>query len=318
MSRISNRVILVAGGAGFIGSHVVERLLTEGPEKIVVVDNLYLGRTENLPKSNLVRLYSRDLCQRDELEKILRDESVDVVYNLAVHPVVRSLEFPESTYWNNVHSVLNLCELQRRDFYRTLIHFSSSEAYGTALTVPMKEDHPLNPMHPYGASKAAGDSLVRSYRNAYGTDSAIVRPFNTYGPRQNREGGYVAVIPMTICRILKGEKPILHGDGSQSRDLTYVSEIVEGALRAYDSNSTRGKVVNLCSGKEVRIRDLLDEICNLMGWKGGIQSAPHRQADVAKHCGDNSLAYSLLEWKPTVALADGLRKTINYYRECST
>ena len=311
----SNKVVLVAGGAGFIGSHLVDKLLLEAPEKIVVVDNLYLGQTENLPKSTLVRLYKRDLCQKDELAKIIKEENVNLVYNLAVHPVVRSLEFPESTYWNNVQSVLNLCEFQRQDLYHTLIHFSSSEAYGTALTVPMREDHPLNPMHPYGASKAAGDQLILAYRNAYGMDSAIVRPFNTYGPKQNREGGYVAVIPMTICRILEGQKPILHGDGRQTRDLTYVTDIVEGALRVHTCRSTRGKVINLCSGNEVAIRDLIEKICDLMNWKGGIDTAPRRQGDVTKHCGDNNLARTLIKWKPTVTLMKGLQKTIEYYRQ---
>jgi UDP-glucose 4-epimerase len=293
---------------------MVERLLTEDPERIVVIDNLYLGQIENLPECRVVRMYRRDLCQKDELAKIFREESIEIVYNLAVHPVVRSLELPESTYWNNVQSVLNLCELQRQDLYETLVHFSSSEAYGTALKVPMQEDHPLNPMHPYGASKAAGDQLILAYRNAYATDSTIVRPFNTYGPRQNIQGGYVAVIPMTICRTLQGQKPIVHGDGRQTRDLTYVTDIVDGALRAYKVSSTRGKVLNLCSGREVAIRDLMNEICDLMGWREGIDSAPRRQGDVTKHCGDSSLARALLEWRPTVSLRDGLQKTIEYYR----
>ena len=200
---LKNKSVLVTGGAGFIGSHLVDRLVKEEPEKVIIVDNFFLGKQQNIEqvlKNETVKLYYQDAAHYEKMLNIFEVEGVDVVFNLAVVPLLTSHELPKITCEDNINITLTVLELLRKDYYDTLIHCSSSEACGSAVTVIMDENHPLNPTTPYAASKAACDLLVRSYENTFGIDMSIVRPFNNYGPRQN-EGSYAGVIPITIKRV---------------------------------------------------------------------------------------------------------------------
>lgn len=321
--NLNNKSILVAGGAGFIGSHLVDRLIDEKPENLVVVDNFYLGedkiRNLSSAKSRFpsLKVYREDAAKMRLMKKNLKNESIEVVFNLAAICLPASLIKPKWTYDTNVAIVSNLCELLRKDYFKTLIHFSSSEAYGDAEQVPMDESHPLKPTTPYGASKIASDHLILSYYNTFDIDVSIVRPFNTYGPRQN-EGTYAGVIPLTIRRILRGESPVIYGDGLQTRDYTYVTDVADAAVKVYQAKSTRGKVLNIASAKEISIKDLNSKIAKLMNCKKPIIYDKPRPGDVRRFIGSNSLAKKIINYKPKVDFEEGLRHAINWYRNLFT
>ena len=321
--NLNNKSILVAGGAGFIGSHLVDRLIDEKPENLVVVDNFYLGedkiRNLSSAKSRFpsLKVYREDAAKMRLMKKNLKNESIEVVFNLAAICLPASLIKPKWTYDTNVAIVSNLCELLRKDYFKTLIHFSSSEAYGDAEQVPMDESHPLKPTTPYGASKIASDHLILSYYNTFDIDVSIVRPFNTYGPRQN-EGTYAGVIPLTIRRILRGESPVIYGDGLQTRDYTYVTDVADAAVKVYQAKSTRGKVLNIASAKEISIKDLISKIAKLMNCKKPIIYDKPRPGDVRRFIGSNSIAKKIINYKPKVDFEEGLRRTINWYRNLFT
>jgi len=208
--------LLVVGGAGFVGSHVVDALVKHGAEKIVVVDNMFLGNMENLSgaiqKGNVV-VYKEDARYLTALENIIEREKPEAVFNLAVKCLPYGFIDPEGAFMTGVEIAHNLANLLRKKKFERLLHFSSSEAYGTAMKerVPMDENHPLDPNSPYGAGKAAADLLLLSYYKLFGLEISIIRPFNFYGERQNMEA-YAAVVPVTIWRIINGERPILEGD----------------------------------------------------------------------------------------------------------
>ncbi len=213
---------MVVGGAGFVGSHLVDALLEHGAEKVVVVDNMHLGTIENLrnaAKTNKVVIYREDARYLTALENIIDREKPEAIFNLAVKCLPYGFVDPEGSFMTGVEIAQNLANLLRKKKYRRMLHFSSSEAYGSAKIVPMSETHPLDPTTPYGAGKAAADLLLQSYHKLFNIEIGIIRPFNLYGPRQNMDA-YAAVIPVTINRILHSKKPIIEGDGLQTRDFT--------------------------------------------------------------------------------------------------
>ncbi len=314
---LKNRTIMVTGGAGFIGSHVVDRLMLEEPESIVVVDNFFLGKQRNLKNARekypKLKIEYRDASDIDAMRGILEMESIDVVFNLAVVPLLASHVEPRITWDTNVNTTLVLCELLRENHYSTLIHFSSSEAYGTAEKIPMDEEHPLNPTTPYAASKAAGDHIVTSYHKTFGIDASIIRPFNNYGPRQN-EGSYAGVIPITIKRILSGLPPIIYGDGEQTRDYIYVSNTADAAIDIYKHRNTRGKILNIATGQEITIKKCIIEIAKLLEYDKPFIYEPERLADVRRHRADISLAEKLIGFKPKISFEEGIKETVEWYK----
>jgi UDP-glucose 4-epimerase len=316
---LNSKSILVIGGAGFIGSHLVDRLIDERPEKLVVVDNFYFGKDKmrNLSSAKTrlpsLKVYNQDAAKMRSMRQILKNENIDVVFNLAVICLPVSLTRPKWTYDTNSAISSTLCELLRRDCYKTLVHFSSSEAYGDAEQIPMDENHSLRPTTPYGASKIASDHLVLSYIRTFDVDASIIRPFNAYGPRQN-EGSYAGVIPLTIGRILEGESPMIHGDGLQTRDYTYVTDTADAAVKIYYAKSTRGKILNIASGKEMSVKNLISKIAELMNCSKPIIYAAPRPGDVRRFIGSNALAKKLINYEPKVDFNGGLRLTIDWYR----
>jgi len=310
--KLKNKSVLVTGGAGFIGSHLVDRILNENPSNVVVVDNLYLGNKKNLatamPK---IKFYEESAESEEIMGQIMADEGVEVVFNLAVTPLPASLKYPKFAFNENVNITMSMCELLRRDFYRTLIHFSSSEVYGTAEYAPMDEKHPLNGITPYAASKSASDHLVWSYYRTFGSDIAIIRPFNTYGPRQNTED-YAGVIPITMKRIIRGQTLIIEGGGQQTRDFSYVEDVAAAAVKIYESENTRGKVINIASGREVSI----ETIIRLLNTDGlSVRYLPKRAGDVDRHLADIGLAKTLIDYSPTISHEHGLAETISWYKK---
>jgi len=309
--------MMVTGGVGFIGSHLVDRLIQEHPNKIVVIDNLFLGKLENLEQAranfdNLV-VHIRDASIFSVLEEIIIKEEINTVFDLATIPLPTSYVQPRWTYENNIRIVLNFCELLRKDKFDFYVHCSSSEAYGTAQFVPMTEDHPLNPTTTYGASKASQDLLIQAFDRMYDLNFFIFRPFNNFGERQNDQA-YAGVIPATIKRILRGEKPVQYGDGKQTRDFIYVKDTVDGVVRVSKNPKCRKQILHVCRGKEVEIGKLIRIICDKMGYHGEIQVSPNpRPTDVRRHFASNEKIKSMIEFNPT-DLETAIGRVVDWYR----
>jgi UDP-glucose 4-epimerase len=250
--------------------------------------------------------------------KIFDKENIDIVFNAAVIPLPMSLIKPKETIDKNILITSTICELQLKNKFKTLIHISSSEAYGTAIYTikSMNEEHPTYPTTPYAASKLACDHIALSYAKTFNLDVSIARPFNMYGPRQN-DASYAGVIPITITRILNGESPIIFGDGLQTRDYSYVEDVASVIPKFYEERSTRNKVINLATGYEISIKYLIEKIAELMGYKGEIKYLSPRLGDVRRHVGDITLAQSLLGYIPKTDLQKGLQATIDWYRNSS-
>ena len=307
----------MTGGAGFIGSHLCDRIVLQGPSELVVIDNLFLGKESNLEQARATcsnfTFYRKSLADKECLKAIVAKHQPDVVFNLAVIPLPKSLEDPEWVSDENWRMTLNLCEFWRKGMFNTLVHCSSSEVYGDAVEVPMSESHPLAPRTPYAASKAATDHLVLSYVTTFGLNAVIVRPFNNYGPRQNK-GGYAGLIPIVIDRTSKEEVIEIHGDGEQTRDFIYVEDTAEAIVHVYQSSGTRGKVFNLCSGKETSVNTIVGKLLEITNSKVPVRHTELRPGDVHRHCGDAGLARETFEFSPRHDLDQGLIKTVDWYR----
>jgi UDP-glucose 4-epimerase len=310
--------VVVVGGAGFIGSHLVDRIVDEQPARLTVVDNLFLGREENLAEARRrhpdLRFVAQDATDLEAMDAILRAAAAEVVFNLAVVPLPASLERPRWSVEQNVALAMVPCELQRLGRFRTLIHFSSSEAYGSAAYVPMDEAHPAVPSTPYAASKLAGDQVVLSYWHTFGLDAAIIRPFNNFGPRQNA-GSYAGIIPIVVERAERGEPIQVHGDGEQTRDFVFVRDTADAAIRVHASPATRGRVVNVASGREVSVNELVRLLLELLGSDVGVEHVAPRPGDVRRHLASIDLARELIGYLPRTSLRDGLAETVAWYAE---
>ena len=312
---LAGKSVMVTGGAGFIGSHLVDALTEEGVPNLVAVDNLFLGKETNLShareKYPALKFYNVNAGDREKMSAIIKDEDIDVVFNLAIIPLLTSLEKPLWTWQENIGMTETICELAKEGLFDTLIHFSSSEAYGSAVDTPMSEKHPLNPTTPYAASKAAADLLVASYVSTFGIDAATIRPFNNYGPRQN-EGSYAGIIPIVIGKIYSGEPPVIYGDGEQTRDYIYVTDVARGAIMAYKNPRSRGRVINMASGREISINRLVGTIAKVMDYDGEIIHGEPRQGDVRQHWADISMALNILGFEATVDFEEGMKRTVEW------
>lgn len=314
--NIKNSTILVTGGAGFIGSNLVERLIQEGAKEAVIIDNLFCGREENL--SNVINnqnvyFYKDDAEIFASLEYIFEKHKIDIVINCATKALNYSFYNPSNAFNVNTNIAINLLEFLRHKKYETLCHFSTSEVYGSAVYEPMDENHPKNPMTAYAAGKAAADIAVETYVRMFDIDAFIFRPFNNYGPKQNYFGYLSGVIPATAYRIFNGQKPVIYGDGSQSRDFIFVDDTNDALIKIFPLIKT-GDTVNVSTDNQTKILDVVKKVCELMDYKGGIEYLPERPADVLCHNADNSKIKSLIDYKLT-SFDDGMKKTIDWYKK---
>jgi UDP-glucose 4-epimerase len=311
--KLVGKRILVTGGAGFIGSHLVDRLVTGN--QVTVVDNLSSGKMENIQPHldrGTIRFFQSDITDLDQMRRLLRDRQV--VFHLAVQGLRLSLLDPYIVHEVNTTGTLNVCQAALEAGVERLVYISSSEVYGTAKTLPMDEEHPLLPTTPYGASKLAGEAYARSYYLSFGLPVVIVRPFNTYGPREHLEGVYGEVIPRFVLRVMNALPPIIFGDGCQTRDFTEVSDIVHGMLMAAECDSMVGETVNIAAGAEVSVNEVARIVIRLVGAKNRLSSvhiAP-RPGDVRRHCANIAKAQQTLGFQPEIEIEAGIRRYIDW------
>lgn len=312
---INNSSILVTGGAGFIGSHLVDRLIAEGARQVVIIDNLFCGSESNLDHAlaNGAILYKDDAEISTSLEYIFEQHNIDIVFNCATKALNYSFLNPANSFETNTKVVINLLELQRKGVYETLCHFSTSEVYGSAEYEPMDEDHPRNPTTLYAAGKAAADLAVETYVRMYGIDAFIVRPFNNYGPRQNFKGLLAGVIPITAYRILNNIPLEIHGTGHQSRDFIYVEDTVDAIIKVFPELNS-GDSVNISTHNQYTIEDVINKVAHLMDFQGEILRKPARPSDVLCHNASSAKLEGLINYKLT-PFDEGLAKTLNWYKQ---
>jgi len=312
---VAGQNILVTGGAGFIGSHLVDYLLKQGAEHIVVIDNLFVGSEENLNSSlatGKVTFYRDDAEFISSLEYIFSRHPISIVFNCATKALNYSFLNPANAFNTNTNVVLNLLELQRRGAFKTLCHFSTSEVYGSAIYEPMDEQHPRNPTTTYAAGKAAADMALESYVKMFDLDAFIVRPFNNYGPRQNYKGMLAGIIPITIWRIMNNIPPEMHGDGLQSRDFIYVYDTVEAVVKLF-TEMKAGDSINIATDNQITVATLLSDICKLMAYNGKVVNKLGRKSDVLCHIASNEKVHGMIEYTLT-PFERGLRETVNWYQ----
>jgi UDP-glucose 4-epimerase len=315
---LRNRAVLVTGGAGFIGSHLVDRLIAEGPRKLVVVDNYFLGSDSNLADARLaypdLEVLRLDTSNLAAIQDIVTDNQIETVFDLAVVPLPTSLTYPHWTMVTNIGITATFCEIARRGLVERLVHMSSSEVYGSGRYVPMDEGHPDDAITPYAAAKAAEDHIIRSYVQTFGIDATVVRPFNNYGPRQN-PGSYAGIIPIIIQRVANGVPIEIHGDGEQSRDFTFVRDTADLTVAIHETPEARGKEINVATGVGTSINTLVARTLEIMGVPDHpVVHTPDRPGDVRRHEADASLLVSLIGRQPSVLSDEALSETIDWYR----
>lgn len=308
--------ILITGGAGFIGSHLCEKYTKEG-HTVICMDNFLSGDLVNvrhLLDYRNFKLVKGDIRDYALLESVTRD--VNVIFHLAaqIH-VDRSYIEPKLTYDINVMGTQNVLEVARFYDIEKVIHASTSEVYGSALYAPIDEMHPLNAPHPYGASKIAADRMMHAYMHTYGMNIALLRFFNVYGPRQ-RDVGYGGVISIFTRRVLSDMPPIIFGDGNQTRDYTYVEDVVKGYDLALNHKGRIDEPLNLGTGTEITINDIAERIIRLCGKQKRMKMVhvDPRIGEVKRLIANSARAKEVLGWEPNYDFDKGLEKFVTWYK----
>ena len=306
--------VLVTGGGGFIGSHLVDRLHAEGHE-VRVLDNFATGRRENLlDLLGSVELVEGDVQSYERVNAAVR--GMDVVFHQAALPSVpRSVQDPLTSNATNVTGTLNVLLAARDEGVRRVVFASSSSVYGANPELPKREDMATLPIAPYAVAKLAGESYCRSFTHVFGLETVALRYFNVFGPRQDPLSQYAAVVPNFITAALEGSQPVVFGDGEQSRDFTYVDNVIEANLRAMDAEDVAGATFNVAAGERTSLNHLIELIAAATGRELTPRYEPPRPGDVRHSEADVSRAERQLGYRPVVPLDEGLRRTIATYRE---
>jgi UDP-N-acetylglucosamine/UDP-N-acetyl-alpha-D-glucosaminouronate 4-epimerase len=303
---------LVTGGGGFIGSHLAERLCREGHE-VRILDNFSTGRRENLSRllSN-VEVIEGDIQSYERVHNAVK--GCDLVFHQAALPSVpRSIQDPLTSNASNVVGTLNVLLAARDAEVRRVVYASSSSVYGANRVLPKREDLAVLPISPYATAKLAGEGYCRSFTEVYGIETVSLRYFNVFGPRQDPRSQYAAVIPNFITAFLEGRAPVVYGDGEQSRDFTYVGNVVEANLLAAAAEDVSGDAYNVACGERVTLNRLLEELTELVGREVEARYDPPRPGDVRDSLADLSRAERDLGYRPAIGLREGLELTIAWY-----
>lgn len=306
-------IVLVTGGAGFIGSHIAEAAAASGA-RVRVLDDLTTGYAENLEEiGGEVDFVRGSVNDREAVRRAL--EGVELVFHEAAIPSVpRSVENPEETHRACAEGTFTLLVAAREARVRRLVYAASSSAYGDQPTLPKTEEMAPMPLSPYAAAKLVGEHYCQAWTHSYGFETVCLRYFNIFGPRQDPGSQYSGVISRFVSALSTGERPVIYGDGEQSRDFTYVANAVDANLRAAESSAAVGQVINVANGERTTLNELLAALKRVMG-RDEVE-AEHREprvGDVRHSLADITRARELLGYEPRVKLEDGLRRTIDWW-----
>ncbi|MBA4378494.1 MAG: LPS biosynthesis protein WbpP [Gemmatimonas sp.] len=308
------KTCLVTGGAGFIGSHLAAALVARG-DKVTVLDNLSTGKLSNLAAvRDAITFVEGSITDPETAGRCCR--GVDVVFHeAALASVPRSVDDPVTSHLHNVDGTLNLLVAARDAGVKRLVYAASSSAYGDSPSLPKREDMPYDPMSPYAVQKYVGELYLSVFAKLYGLSCVGLRYFNVFGPRQDPQSQYAAVVPIFITRLLAGEAPVINGDGTFSRDFTYIDNVVHANLCAADAPDPGGRTVNVACGDRFSLNELYALIQRHAGSDLPAVHGPARAGDVPHSQADISLAREVIGYEPQVDFATGLARTVAWYRE---
>jgi nucleoside-diphosphate-sugar epimerase len=303
---------LVTGGAGFIGSHLAEELRRRG-ENVRVVDNLSTGKRPNLDHISGVEFIEGDLADLDVARRAV-DGCEFVLHQAAIPSVPRSVKDPITSNRANIDATLNVLVAARDAGVKRVVFAGSSSAYGDTPTLPKREDMPTGPLSPYALQKLVGEQYMQMFTKLYALETVTIRYFNVFGPRQDPSSPYSGVISLFISALVEGRQPTIYGDGSQTRDFTYVANVVDGVLRASQSPKASGQVINVATGGRVSLNQLFQALRQLIGSSVEPIYTEPRAGDVRDSQADIGRARELLGYEPRVPFEEGLRRTLEWYR----
>jgi nucleoside-diphosphate-sugar epimerase len=303
---------LVTGGAGFIGSHLAEELVRRG-HRVRVVDSLITGKRQNLDHVPGVEFFGGDLADAAVARRAV-DGVEYVLHQAAIPSVPRSVNDPAASNEANVTASVNVLVAARDAGVKRLVYAGSSSVYGDTPTLPKREDMPTDPLSPYALQKLVAEQYCRIFTRLYGFETVSTRYFNVFGPRQDPGSPYSGVISLFSDAILDGRQPIIYGDGEQTRDFTYVANVVDGVLRACEAPKAAGEAVNVATGGRISLNELLRVMNEICGTKAEPIYKEPRAGDVRDSQADISKAQTLLGYKPIVGLEEGLRHTLDWFR----
>jgi nucleoside-diphosphate-sugar epimerase len=303
---------LVTGGAGFIGSHLAEELVRRG-HRVRVADALTTGKRSNLDHVPDVEFLQGDLADLTFAQRVVQGMEF-VLHQAAIPSVPKSVADPLTSHRSNVDGTLNLLLAARDAGVRRLVFAASSSAYGETSELPKHENMRSDPLSPYALQKVVGEMYLRMFTRLYGLETVSIRYFNVFGPRQDPSSAYSGVISVFATALLDGRSPTIYGDGEQTRDFTYVADVVNGVLRACDAPDASGEVINVATGGRISLNRLYDTMRAIVGSTVKPVYAAPRAGDVRDSQADISKARRLLGFEPAVSLEDGLRRTVEWYR----
>ena len=303
---------LVTGGAGFIGSHLTEELVRRG-ESVRVADSLITGKRSNLDHVPEAEFIQGDLADLAFARQVV--EGCDyVLHQAAIPSVPRSVKDPITSNRANVDATLNLLVAARDAGVRRLVFAGSSSAYGDTPTLPKHEEMTPNQLSPYALQKVVGEQYLQMFTKLYGLETVSIRYFNVFGPRQDPSSPYSGVISVFATALLDNRSPTIYGDGEQTRDFTYVANVVDGVLRACEATGASGQVINVATGGRISLNELFKQMKKIVGATVEPEYVDARQGDVRDSQADIRKAKDILGYKPTVSFEEGLQRTIEWYR----
>ena len=303
---------LVTGGAGFIGSHLTEELVRRG-HRVRVADSLVTGKRSNLDHIAGVEFVEGDLADPEFARRAV-DGCEYVLHQAAIPSVPRSVKDPITSNRANVDGTLNTLVAARDAGVRRLVFAASSSAYGDTPTLPKHEGMPTNPLSPYALQKVVGEQYLQMFTKLYGLETVSIRYFNVFGPRQDPSSPYSGVISVFATALLERRAPTIFGDGEQTRDFTYVANVVDGVLRACETPGASGEIINVATGGRISLNTLFEEMRKLLGVDVKPNYGEPRAGDVRDSQADITKAHKILGYTPTVSFEEGLRRTVDWYR----
>jgi nucleoside-diphosphate-sugar epimerase len=303
---------LVTGGAGFIGSHIAEELLRRG-QQVRIVDSLITGKRHNLEALRGAEFIEADLADLAVAQRVV-DGMDYVLHQAAIPSVPRSVKDPVTSNRANIDASLNVLVAARDAGVKRLVYAGSSSAYGDTEVLPKREDMPTRPLSPYALQKLVVEQYCQMFTRLYEFETVTIRYFNVFGPRQDPGSPYSGVISLFATALLAGRQPTIYGDGEQTRDFTYVSNVVDGVLRACEAPKASGEVINVATGGRISLNELLRTMNRIVGTDTNAVYQESRAGDVRDSQADITKAHDLLGYVPTVSLEDGLRRTLEWCR----